>query len=310
MRQHVVTIERLEAIARAALLGGYGHVETWRDCGLLRRQVKLAISMDCQTPVYAELHSRFPAVHGKKRPPMTVVIETRCRKCPACRERKRVFWSARAKDEWLKAPYTLFGTLTFSPENDAVLDARARLWHQKRGVDFDRLPPEELFRERVRFAGQEVTKWLKRLRDSDRNRRLGFRYLLVAEAHASGKTSELKRGRPHFHCLIHQASGAQLVESHEWARKPNGDVRTDKFGNPLVDDAAFLKRQWQVGFSTFAMCRSPQAASYVCKYLTKEETSVRIRASFRYGASVSESELRSSGGEIDIPKGEGPTQGV
>lgn len=310
MRQRLITIERLEAIARAALIGGYGQVETWRDSGVVRRQVKLAISMDCQRPVYAELFSRLPAVHGMKRFPMTIVIEGRCRRCATCKERRRVFWAARARYEWTVSPVTLFGTLTFSPENDAVLDARARLYHARRGVDFDKLPPEELFRERVKFAGQEVTKWLKRLRNSDRKRPLAFRYLLVAEAHSSGKTSELKRGRPHFHCLIHQAPGAQLCEYDDWARKPDGNVRTDKSGNPILSDGSFLKRQWQAGYSTFALCRSPQAASYVCKYLTKEETSVRIRASFRYGASVSESESAMRSEEkIDIPKGEGPTKG-
>lgn len=229
-----------------------------------------------------------------------------------------MFWAARAKDEWSKSSLTIFGTITFSPENDAILDARARLHHAARGVDFDTLPPDELFRERCKFAGQEITKWLKRLRNSDRNRRLGFRYLLVAEAHASGKTSELKRGRPHFHCLIHQATGAQLVERDEWAWKPDGTVRTDRYGNPVVSDAAFLKREWKLGFSSFAMCRSPQAASYVCKYLTKEEAAVRIRASFRYGEGVYEpsrasdsesSEPKANEEKVNVPQGEVPTIG-
>lgn len=147
-----------------------------------------------------------------------------------------------------------------------------------------------------------------------------MRYLLVAEAHASGKTSDLKRGRPHFHCLIHQAEGAQLVEPHEWARKPTGDVRSDKYGNPLVDDTAFLKREWKLGFSSFAMCRTPQAASYVCKYLTKEEAATRIRASFRYGSGgtarsshASECESSEDAGsseeKMDFPKGEVTTIG-
>lgn len=316
MRIRIIPIERLEAIARAALIGGYGHVETWRDSGRLRRVVRLAISMDCETPVHAELHSRVPAIHGMKRPPMTLVIESRCRKCAPCRERKRMFWSARAIAEWRKAPLTLFGTLTFSPENDALLDARSRLRLARRGVDFDTLPNGELFIERVRTAGEEVTKWLKRLRNSDRKRPCAFRYLLVAEAHASGKTSELKRGRPHFHCLIHQAPGAPVLEPHEWRVDRSGAVATDKYGNPMVADTAFLKREWQMGFSSFAMCRSPQAAGYVCKYLTKEETSVRIRASFRYGAesteSVSVKRIGRDEGEDETPRlpKEGTTKGV
>lgn len=315
MRTRMVTIERLEAVARNALMGGYGHVQTYRDCGMLRRRVRLAISMDCEAPVYAELYSRLPAKHGVKRPPMGVIIEGRCRKCRPCRERKRMFWAARAQEEWRRSPLTLFGTLTFRPEVDAMLDARARLWRDPectipRADDFDAYSDEDKFRTRVQFAGAEVTKWLKRLRNSDRNRRLGFRYLLVAEAHSSARTSALKHGRPHFHCLIHQAEGARIVEAHEWARSPLGAVRADRYGNPLVSDEAFLKSQWESGFSTFAMCRTPQAASYVCKYLTKEETSVRIRASFQYGATAKpESSDDRSEVKSTSPKGEEPTEG-
>lgn len=201
-----------------------------------------------------------------------------------------MFWSARAQAEWRQSSLTLFGTLTFSPEQDARLDAVARVALAKRGVDFDRLEPADMFRARVKYYGAEVTTWLKRLRNSDRKRRLGFRYLLVAEAHNSARTSLLKRGRPHFHCLLHQTEGAALVLPLEWSRKTTLELRTDRLGNPLLDDNSFLKRQWTCGHSTFAFCRSPQAASYLTKYLTKEETAVRIRASFGYGAERSEVE--------------------
>lgn len=218
-----------------------------------------------------------------------------------------MFWTARARAEYMASPLTLFGTLTFSPEMDVRLDAEMQLFRdpvtrQKRLENVFDLPAPELFRERVKFAGNEVTKWLKRLRSSDRSRRLGLRYLLVAEAHASGRTSDLKRGRPHFHCLIHQAEGAPIALPSEWAVDPSGQVRADKHGNPFLAEHAFLKRAWQGGFSSFAMCRTPQAAGYMLKYLTKEESAVRIRASFRYGANGSESIEPQAKEDISTPQ--------
>ncbi|MEM2002416.1 MAG: hypothetical protein QXT77_07220 [Candidatus Methanomethylicaceae archaeon] len=313
MRTRMISVERLEQIAITAIQGGYGRVETWRDTGRVRRLVRLAISMDCEDPHFCELHARYSGNHYKRVKPLTVVIESRCRKCAACKERRRVFWAARAKTEWTESALSLFGTLTFSPENDMMLDARARLRLSALGVDFDALPPAELFRERVKEAGAEVTLWLKRLRNSDRRRKLRPRYLMVAEAHSSARTSELKRGRPHFHILLHQQIGAEaLVLPHEWAVDRDGNVRTDKLGNPLLADTSFLKAQWKLGFSSFALCRSPQAAAYLCKYLTKEETSTRIRASFRYGTrgEAEASERSDARSPSTTPLAGGPTMGA
>ena len=73
-----------------------------------------------------------------------------------------MFWSARAVTEWTIAPMTLFGTLTLRPEKDVEVDALARVHLAERGVDFDRdLSRDEQFRARVKFAGLELTKFLK-----------------------------------------------------------------------------------------------------------------------------------------------------
>lgn len=202
-----------------------------------------------------------------------------------------MFWQARAVTEFQKAPMTLFGTLTISPENDAKFDALSRIALAEKGVDFDRLPPVEMFRERVRTAGLELTKFLKRIREGDSRRgKPEIRYLLIAEAHNGAKTSVAKRNRPHWHILLHeQTKDARLVLPDEWERGPNGEPRFDKYKQPYPAEHAFLKRQWTLGFSTFALCRNAQAAGYLCKYLTKEDANTRIRASFRYG-NTSESE--------------------
>ena len=93
-----------------------------------------------------------------------------------------MFWSARAVTEWTIAPTTLFGTLTLRPEKDAEVDALARVALAERGVDFDRdLSRDEQFRARVKFAGLELTKFLKRIREGDvRRGRPDIRYLLIS----------------------------------------------------------------------------------------------------------------------------------
>lgn len=285
-----IAVERLEHTARTALIGGYGTIATFRDTGTLRRQVHLHCAMDCERPYEFELHARYSGQHGKRVLPLTVVVHSRCRKCEPCRRRRSVFWQARAMTEFVHAKMTLFGTITIDPHYDAEFDARSRLELAESGVDFDRLPPVEMFRERVRQGGVELTKFLKRVRAGDKRRSPpDCRYLLVAEAHNSGRTSDAKRGRPHWHVLLHeQSEDARLVLPDEWARRPSGDIASDKYGGAYLAENVFLKQQWRLGFSSWALCRTPQAAGYLCKYLTKEDTNIRIRASFRYGTKWNE----------------------
>lgn len=295
MRRKIVSVETLERIATNAMLGGYGRVKYWRENfmtadggvslrldphgGLNRRYVVLECSMDCFDPFEYEMHGRYSATHGKRVKPIIVLVRSRCRKCEACKKRRQMFWQARALTEYALSYRSIFGTLTFTPENDVMIDALARIEQSECGVDFDALNENERFRVRAEVGGREVTKWLKRLRSGDlRHDKPQFRYLIVAEAHLSASTSAEKRGRPHFHVLLHESDpGHQLVNSDEWSD------RCDKYGNRYVADQSFLKAQWHAGFSRFSHCGSPQAASYLCKYLTKDELAVRIRASFKYG---------------------------
>lgn len=282
-----LSIERLEHMARNALLGGYGHVVPWRDDprdryrGGPRRLVKIDVAMDCEVPHVVELHSRHSATHRLRRPPLACIIHARCRRCKTCKERRRVFWQGRAFSEYNAAYRTIFGTLTVSPEWDYVLDQRAFVRLAERGVNFDDLPEGEKFCERVKEGGFEITDYLKRLRgDRKAKRSPVFRYLLIAEAHSAHGA---KQGRPHWHVLFHETDEMRpLVLPDEWLKKADGSIRTDKHGNALVDNSAYIKRHWKLGFSSFALAGTVQAATYLCKYLTKE-ASVRIRASYLYG---------------------------
>lgn len=284
MRTRMVSIEQLEHIARTAIIGGYGQVVTWSDrdrryAGLPRRKVHLALSMDCEDPYTYEMHSRLNGAHNGTRKPLIIEVCTRCRKCDPCKKRRQMFWQARAVAEFQSAPRTLFGTLTVDPVYDVRIDATARLELAERGVDFDRLEDSSKFRARVKYGGREVTNWLKRLREGDtRHAKPAFRYLLVAEVHKGASPESVKRGRPHWHVLLHECDmSVPLVNHDEWSGK------TDRYGNITVSDESFLKAQWRIGFSSFSHCRTPQAAGYLCKYLTKQDAQVRIRASFKYG---------------------------
>lgn len=270
-------------------MGGYGRLMYHDDLPGMpaRRKVQLRLDMDCENPYIAELHARWSASHYKRVKPMWLEVWSRCRKCGPCKERRAMFWRARAFTEYNASWRTIFGTLTTSPEFDAHLDARIQVALSKVGVDFGRLTDIEQFRERVKFGGDEVTKYIKRLRGAARSgRKPEFRYLLIAEAHDSVKTAGAKRNRPHWHVLFHETDQSRpLVLPSEFALDKHGRLRTDPYGNAYVADTGFLKSQWAAGFSRFLHAGTPQAATYVCKYLTKEANH-RIRCSFRYGNST------------------------
>jgi hypothetical protein len=78
--------------------------------------------------------------------------------------------------------------------------------------------------------------------------------------HDSEKTSEARRGMPHWHLLINETVGAVTER--------------------------VLRHQWRVGLSHFRLVDKADTKTpyYVTKYLTKADTEVRIRASLNYGA--------------------------
>lgn len=156
-------------------------------------------------------------------------------------------WTARAIAETQAAPRTWFVTLTFRPEQQVRFMNLARARLARQGADFDALPFGEQFSELVRYAGPEVTMFLKRVRKASRK---SFRYLCVAEHH--------KSGLPHYHLLIHELE--------------LGDLKH-----------AVLSGQWsRCGFEQTRLVSDVKQAAYLCKYLSKTSVA-RVRASGGYG---------------------------
>jgi len=284
-----IAVERLEQVAREGFLGGYAHLEG-------HRKVSLKLAMDCEGPYRHTLYSRTSAFHGRKVQPFTVWLEAQCRKCFSCKRRRSMLWQGRAMTEYQMAPRTLFGTITMSVEEQLRLDDLITLRLADGRVDFNKLSQIEIFEERVKEFGAEVTKWLKRIRKGDAQHPgpLALRYLLIAEVHDSEKTSIEMKGRPHFHLLLHEQQAGQLVHGDpmlallsgqrdgEYIRKFRKDRRGRWEPTAVVADDAFVRKNWTLGFTNFQWAQSANSAVYVCKYLSKS-LMLRVRSSEHYG---------------------------
>jgi len=305
--QRFVSIERLEAIAREALQGGYGTMQSWSDrdlqdplAGRPRRWLKLA-EPNCDKPIRFELYARYNTDIRRRCRPLTVSGAARCRRCESCRKARMFQWRQKAVAEFNTWPITVFGTFTMAPEQHYLLDAgieaglRSPAGEQwlRHPVPLKTLSHEERFRKRVTVFGEELQKYFKRLRIGDAQRkRPKVRYLLVAEAHDSAVTALEMRGRVHFHVLIHEVERGSLFmgdpivalvsgSSGEFIRKKYKSQGVWKDGVFLTDDS-FVRKQWSFGWTKFQLAENERAASYLCKYLTKTAM-CRIRASQFYG---------------------------
>lgn len=194
-----------------------------------------------------------------------------CRKCTACLKDRAYLWGNRAKREYLQAPRTWFGTLTFNPGEryKALLETERRL--SAGAVDFTKLPGPERFKELNRTLSPLVTKWQKRLRwprkgilpahpgsKLIRKPREGllYRYLLTVEPHEDWT--------PHYHLLIHEVS----------------------IDNPIRN--AHLEDDWPHGLVHWRLVKDEKAAFYAAKYLGKYSVA-RVHASESYGETINES---------------------
>lgn len=296
-------VERLEQVAREGFLGGYARLEG-------HRKLTLKLAMDCEGPYRSTMYSRTSARHGKIVEPITIWLEAQCRKCFSCKRRRSMLWQGRALTEYMKCPRTLFGTITMSVHEQLGLDDLITLRLARGRVDFNKLSPIEIFEERVKEFGAEVTKYLDRITKGCKGPlldhegrviyeahpgRIGLRYLLIAEVHDSDKTSEEMRGRPHFHLLLHEQAAGQLVHgdpqeailsgerSGEYIRKFRKDRRGRWEPIACVADDAFIRKNWTLGFTNFQWAQSANSAVYVCKYLSKS-LMLRVRSSQHYGS--------------------------
>lgn len=278
-------MEALRALSIRAVLGGWGVVER-------PRTVRLMLEMDCEDPIPFELFARSRKIVG--RVVYTVYGALRCRKCFSCGRRKSLFWTGRAITEYHRAARTWFGTLTLSPDEHYLIDARAQARLGSQRVDWQQLSAKEQFAERAKEVGVDMTLYMKRLRKGDAEHvKPQIRYLMIAEAHDSEQTSDEMRGRPHYHLLIHEQEAGALVlgnahsvligglQDREMERRMYKTRHGWKPG-VFATDEAFIRREWKLGHTKFQLAESVNSAVYVCKYLTKA-LHVRVRPSQRYG---------------------------
>lgn len=285
--------EPLERAVRRSLLAGVPTERTGR------RRFSLGWVPNCEAPFRWEAFgSRSERCYGK-RDPIFVSGFGRCRKCEACKKARSQMWQIRAMHEYRRWPVTIFGTITMSMEEHYALDARVLQGvrgpdgaFKRHPQDLGKLSATEQFEARVGVFGDEVQKYVKRLRKGDAYHRPDLRYLLVAEAHESEATSKALLGRPHFHLMLHECRAGSLVhgspthaflegESGEWQRFKYRSGRTWREG-VFVKEDSFLRMQWTFGFTKFQFAENEKAAGYLCKYLNKS-SDVRIRASLGYG---------------------------
>lgn len=243
-----------EARSRAATALERGGVRI-RD----RPVVEWSVAGNCTAPRPFTIEGKMWRDHAtwnQHRDPYWLDMSVRCRRCKSCLQARAHHWAERAIAESAMAPRTWFGTLTFSPAEQWATEARARAnaaaWYRparrynEGEVEFANRVREARFIQMHTANGPLLTKWLKRIRKESGAK---LRYILVAEAH--------KSGRPHYHCLVHE---------------------TNEGGRVLHKT---LSSQWIHGFSQFKLA-DDSAAKYVCKYLSKA-AEARIRASLDYG---------------------------
>lgn len=298
-------IARLERVLVAALHDGYAeHIGV--------RAYRLKLAMDCENPYRFELYSRGSIRAGRRVRPLTLHGESRCRKCGPCAVRRSRMWAARAIYEWEKWPLTLFGTFTMSPQEHYEVDCKARLLMAAKHESFDRASDAEKFRYRATVFGHEVSNWIKRIRSGrDGHTFIPIRYLLVAEAHESVKTSAEMWMRPHYHMLLHSMELGTLVKGSPHAcieagpQKLRCDVASGEWEcrnvwfdreqrwlpKAFLRDESFAKSQWSLGHTKWQWADTPDTAFYVCKYLTKSMHQ-RVRASVHYGCETKVSLLK------------------
>lgn len=247
----------------------WGGKVTWTDKGTVSptRTVEWSVAGYCEQPVTLEIVGKRSAhMRAVQRGEWTflssshisfarVILDVECRKCLTCRRKRAAMWRQRAQAEFSMCVRNWFGTLTFPSSYHFQMTTILRVALAKRGVDYDALSGTEQFNERVKLTGKEVTLWLKRIRKN--NGAAPLRYLLVAEEHMGAGEN---RGFPHFHILLHEVDFARPYRK------------------------ALLQSAWPHGFTNFKLASDFKSASYLTKYISKQFSDARVRASLNYGS--------------------------
>lgn len=224
------------------------------------RKAFLQLGLVSQTPVKGFVWSK-----GDNHP-VWLVMHVRCRRCNWCLMQRAKEWANKARCEIEIAPRTWFATFTYRPDEQFRVLSQARAYCADRGSQFEALSDDDQFRALVRGAGQDVTRYLKRVRKQSGG---VLRYLWVAERHKSGD--------PHYHALFHDMDPAKPIRK------------------------TVLKEQWPHGFSRFKLVEDGAAAWYVCKYLSKDLVT-RVRGSLNYGKPTAYADRIDKSVKIDFHK--------
>lgn len=267
--RRVLDPETVTRVQHRALANG-GRLRPFAD-GAHSSTVQWDVAGNCQSPVSIELHGRHSAEMGEKmvvvsngeNKPRFVQMEVACRQCDNCLRRRSAMWRIRGMSEWRAAPRTWLCTFTLSPTSLIRKLSSARVRLSRGGTDYEAMTEHEKFLEVEKEGFSDVQLWLKRLRKNTQSR---LRYLAVSEAHKSGV--------PHWHLLLHE----------------------QQEDRPIRYDAA-LAGSWPLGFASYKLVRSAQAAGYVTKYLSKS-LSARVRASKGYGGAEETITAALSGSEL------------
>lgn len=239
------SVEYIDGIVRRGLYNGYLPDPDRPLAG------SWDISSDCEMPKVVELYgARTVSLLVNERHPQgrvrTLYLYVRCRRCPACLNKRRNLWAYRAQNEIAHAVRTWMATFTWSPQSHLRMRMAASRRLACAGVDLELLPRLDQIAEISREYRSELTNYFKRLRKQTGAK---LRYLLVQEQH--------KSGLPHFHALIHE-------------------------DGPIPVRHAALTTQWTLGYSKFNLVEGSKTAWYVAKYLSKSVLN-RVRASIGYG---------------------------
>jgi len=224
--------------------------------------VEWDIAERCEAPVFRGMFGRAERDHpdGRIRAPVRLDLWARCRRCVACLRMRRRLWTARACQEMRESSRTWLLTFTLRPEEQYRMLLRSGV----RGAG-----PTEEFDGRQRECSKEITKYLKRVRESAGS----FRYLVVCEAH--------KSGLPHYHGFIHERDKAvpwECLSGHWHLGWIEAVLVKD---GPLYKEVYYEdgKRRWRWSAEPGVQGK---VARYAAKYLAKSVLA-RVRASQRYG---------------------------
>ena len=136
----VFTLDRVERLVRNALDKGY------------RPERMLAghwdISGDCQSSKVVELYGRqtHSVFHENRKEGgrvRTLWLHVRCRRCPACLQKRRNLWAYRAQNEIAMSVRTWMATFTWSPHEHARMRMAASRRLARGSVDLELLPQAE-----------------------------------------------------------------------------------------------------------------------------------------------------------------------